>query len=176
MDEEDHMLVRLMERLPLPPLRRRNDTSASLVEFVDLLVVLLKSGRTTHQSFECIARWGDGEVSRVAERVLQRCERGERLADATSELITVFGSAAVGIANTLAAAERDGLPIAPVLDRLVGEAHSERRRQAQIDAAKLPIKLAFPLVACVLPSFVALTVVPILIGALSSLTLGPPTG
>ncbi|MFM7093188.1 MAG: hypothetical protein ACKOYL_01325, partial [Actinomycetota bacterium] len=98
------MLVRLIKRLPLPPLRQRNDTSASLVEFVDLLVVLLKSGRTTHQSFECITRWGDGDVSLVAERVLQRCERGERLADATSELITVFGSAAVGIANTLAAA------------------------------------------------------------------------
>lgn len=170
------MLVRLIERLPMQLFRRRDDKSASLVEFVDLLVVLLKSGRTTHQSFECIARWSEGDVRRVAERVLQRCDQGERLADATGELIAVFGSAAVGIANTLASAERDGLPIAPVLDRLVGEAHSERRRQAQIDAAKLPIKLAFPLVACVLPSFVALTVVPILIGALSSLTLGPPTG
>jgi tight adherence protein C len=175
-DEEDHVLVRLIESLRLPTLRRRSDPSASLVEFVDLLVVLLKSGRTTHQSLECVARWGAGDVRGVAERVLDRCQQGERLADATSELIAAFGSAAVGIANTLAAAERDGLPIAPVLDRLVGEAHAERRRQAQVDAAKLPIKLAFPLVACVLPSFVALTVVPILIGALSSLTIGPPIG
>jgi tight adherence protein C len=170
------MLVRLIERLPVTSLRRRPDTSAHLVEFVDLLVVLLKSGRTTHQALECIARWGEGNVGRVAERVLHRCENGERLADATGELIMAFGSAAVGIANTLAAGERDGLPLAPVLDRLVGEAHAERRRLAQIDAAKLPIKLAFPLVTCVLPSFVALTVVPILIGALSSLTLGPLPG
>ena len=170
------MLVRLIERLPMPLLRRRPNTSASLVEFVDLLVVLLKSGRTTHQAFGCIARWGQDDVRRAAERVLLRCEAGERLADATGELITVFGSAAVGIANTLAAAARDGLPVAPVLDRLVGEAHAERRRLAQIDAAKLPIRLAFPLVTCVLPSFVALTVVPILIGALSSLTLGPLPG
>jgi tight adherence protein C len=175
-DEEDHMLVRLIERLPMPSLRRRPDMSASLVEFVDLLVVLLKSGRTTHQALDCITRWGEHDVRRVAERVLLRCEAGERLADATGELITVFGSAAVGIANTLAAAERDGLPVAPVLDRLVGESHAERRRLAQIDAAKLPIKLAFPLVTCVLPSFVALTVVPILIGALSSLTIGPLPG
>ena len=35
MDEEDHMFVRLIERLPLPVLRRRNDNSASLVEFVE---------------------------------------------------------------------------------------------------------------------------------------------
>lgn len=171
------MFVRLIARLPVPSFGPRADTTTtSLVEFVDLIVVLLKSGRTTHQSLDCIQRWGTGDVRLAATRVLARCDGGERLADALGELLNVFGSAAVGIANTLAAAERDGLPIAPVLDRLVGEAHAERRRQAQIDASKLPIKLAFPLVVCVLPSFIALTVVPILIGALSSLTLGPLAG
>lgn len=171
------MLVRLIARIPTSRLRRRNTaTNSSLVEFVDLIVVLLKSGRTTRQSLDCIGHWGTGDVANAAQRVILRCDSGERLADALGELLTVFGSPAVGIANTLAAAERDGLPIAPVLDRLVGEAHAERRRQAQVDASKLPIKLAFPLVACVLPSFVALTIVPILIGALSSLTLGPLAG
>ena len=170
------MLVRLIERLPMPVTRRRTDNSAALVEMIDLLVVLLKSGRTTHQSLDCVARWGTGDLRDCATRMIRRCENGERLSDAMGELIVVFGSPAVGVANTLATAERDGLPISPVLDRLVGEAHAERRRRAQADAAKLPVKLAFPLVACVLPSFVALTVVPILIGALSSLTIGPFTG
>lgn len=151
---------------------RHRRESEAFVEFVDLLVVLLKSGRTTHQSLECIVRFGHGEVQRAAVSVLRRYDSGERLADALSELLTLFGASAVGVANCLAAAERDGLPIAPVLDRLISEAHAERRRSAQADAAKLPVKLAFPLVVCVLPSFVALTVVPILIGALSSLNLG----
>lgn len=171
------MFVRLIAQIPAPKLRGRGaPTNSSLVEFVDLIVVLLKSGRTTRQALDCIRRWGTGDVANAAQRVIVRCDSGERLADALGELLAVFGSPAVGIANTLAAAERDGLPIAPVLDRLVGEAHAERRRQAQVDASKLPIKLAFPLVACVLPSFVALTIVPILIGALSSLTLGPLAG
>lgn len=171
------MFLRLIARLPLPTIRSRaSAATTALVEFVDLVVVLLKSGRTTHQALDCVRRWGTGDVSVAAQKILARCDAGERLADALGELLTVFGSPAVGIANTLAAAERDGLPIAPVLDRLVGEAHAERRRQAQVDASKLPIKLAFPLVTCVLPSFVALTVVPILIGALSSLTLGPLAG
>ena len=159
------MLVRMIRN------NNRNN-STSFVEFVDLLVVLLKSGRTTHQSLEAIARLDDGELRRAAEGVLRRYHDGERLADALSDLLTTFGASAVGIASCLAAAERDGLPIAPVLDRLISEAHAERRRSAQSDAAKLPVKLAFPLVVCVLPSFVALTVVPILIGALSSLNLG----
>lgn len=168
------MFVRLINRLPILAWRRTTYASAALVEFVDLLVVLLKSGRTSHQALDCIARWGSDDVQRAAVRILDRCATGERLADALGELIVVFGAPAVGIANTLSTTERDGLPVATVLDRLVSEAHAERRRQAQIDAAKLPIKLAFPLVACVLPSFVALTVVPILIGALSSLNVKGP--
>jgi len=153
-------------------IRRGIASSTAFVEFVDLLVVLLKSGRTTHQSIEALTRLGDADVRIAAERIMRRCNAGERLADAVAELIDLFGSPAVGIANCLSSAERDGLPIAPVLDRLIGEAHAERRRQAHTEAAKLPVKLAFPLVLCVLPSFVALTVVPILIGALSSLDLG----
>lgn len=159
------MLLRLIR-----PSRR--DDSTSFVEFVDLLVVLLKSGRTTHQALELIEQLSNGDVQRAARGVLGRYAGGERLADALSDLLTSFGASAVGIANCLAASERDGLPIASVLDRLISEAHAERRRSAQSDAAKLPVKLAFPLVLCVLPSFVALTVVPILIGALSSLNFG----
>ncbi len=152
--------------------RRSVASSTAFVEFVDLLVVLLKSGRTTHQSLETMTRLGDSEVRSVAAKIVARCDSGERLCDAVGELIDLFGSPAVGIANCLSSAERDGLPIAPVLDRLISESHAERRRQAHTEAAKLPVKLAFPLVLCVLPSFVALTVVPILIGALSSLNLG----
>ena len=81
--------------------------------------------------------------------------------------------AGMGVANTLAAGERDGLPLAPMLERLAQEAHAERRRAAQVDASKIPVRLAFPLVFCVLPSFVALTIVPILVGAISSLTVNP---
>ena len=164
------MFIRLNGRLSVFARGRTTRASVALVEFVDLLVVLLKSGRTSHQALDCIARWGSDDVQQTAVRILDRCAVGERLADALGELLVVFGAPAVGIANTLSAAERDGLPITAVLDRLVSEAHAERRRQAQIEAAKLPIKLAFPLVTCVLPSFVLLTIVPILIGALSSLT------
>ena len=164
--------MRLNGHFTLPG-RLRRDPDAGFVEFVDLLVVLLKSGRTIHQSFDCIARWSTGNVNTAARRVMSRCELGERLADAVGSLVGVFGPAAVGCANCLAAAERDGLPLAPVLERLVADGHAERRRRAQAEASKLPVKLAFPLVVCVLPSFVALTIVPILIGAIGSLSVGP---
>ena len=149
------------------------DSSGALVEFVDLVVVLLKSGRTTHQTLRSLAQWGPPNVRSAAKAIVGRQETGERLVDALPLLHQYFGMAGMGVANTLAAGERDGLPLAPMLERLAQEAHAERRRAAQVDASKIPVRLAFPLVFCVLPSFVALTIVPILVGAISSLTVNP---
>ena len=150
-----------------------HDSSGALVEFVDLVVVLLKSGRTTHQAMTSLAQWGPPSVRGTAREIVGRQETGERLVDALPLLHQHFGMAGMGVANTLAAGERDGLPLAPMLERLAQEAHAERRRAAQVDAAKIPVRLAFPLVFCILPSFVALTIVPIVVGALSSLTITP---
>ena len=57
----------------------------------------------------------------------------------------------------------------PVLDRLADDIRAERRRRAERQARTLPIKLAFPLVVCTLPSFVLLAIVPALLGAVSTL-------
>ena len=161
-----------MIRLALPRRTgsRRERQADGFVEMVDLLVVLLKSGRTVRQAFGCIAEWGSGHASRAAGDLLRRCDDGMRLVDALPALTDTFGATAVSVVNVLAAAERDGLPLAPVLERLVHEAHAERRRLAQAQAAQLPVRLAFPLVLCILPSFVALTVIPIFVGALSTLS------
>ena len=80
-----------------------------------------------------------------------------------------LGPCALTLADGLAAADRDGLPLAPVLDRLADEARQHRRRQADTLARQLPVRLSLPLVLCTLPSFVLLAVAPLLLAALSSL-------
>ena len=143
----------------------------AFIDFIDLLVVLLKSGNSTHRAFLAMSQWAQPAVRNAVADVLTTSETNTRFVDALPLLISYFGNGATGVVNALAASERDGLPLAPLLERLSHEAHCERRRIAQEDAAKLPIRMAFPLVLCVLPSFVTLSIVPILIGALSSLTL-----
>ena len=69
----------------------------------------------------------------------------------------------------IATSDRYGLPLGPVLDQLTTEARDSRRRLDQAAARKLPVRLSFPLVACTLPSFVLLAIVPAVIAALSSL-------
>ena len=71
-------------------------------------------------------------------------------------------------------ADRDGLPLAPVLDRLAAEARAARRRAGEAAARRLPVRLTFPLVICTLPSFVLLAIAPAVLGALSTLRADAP--
>ncbi len=74
----------------------------------------------------------------------------------------------------MSAAVRDGLPLAPVLDRLTDEAVDARRRHGEAAARRLPVRLSFPLVVCTLPSFVLLAIAPAVLRAISSLQGSTP--
>jgi hypothetical protein len=52
-----------------------------------------------------------------------------------------------------------------------GELRLQRRRQLEITARRIPIRLLFPLALGVLPAFVLLTVVPLLVTSLEGLSL-----
>jgi pilus assembly protein TadC len=96
-------------------------------------------------------------------------QAGARFADSLTQLAATIGPIAQPLVDSLAAADRYGLPLAPVLERLSFEARQQRRRDTDASARELPVRLAMPLVLCTLPSFVLLAIVPLLLGALSSL-------
>jgi pilus assembly protein TadC len=94
---------------------------------------------------------------------------GERFADALITLPMCLGAVAQPLADALSLCDRYGAPLAPILDRLADEARAQRRRNADIAARQLPIRLSFPLVLLTLPSYVLLTIVPLMAGTISSL-------
>ena len=96
------------------------------------------------------------------------------LADALPAFVDMLGHEATVFVDALATADRYGLSLAPVLDRLADDIRAERRRRAEAQARTLPVKLAFPLVMCTLPSFVLLAIVPALLGAVSTLRGSAP--
>ena len=57
----------------------------------------------------------------------------------------------------------------PALERTSLELRLDRRRAAELDARRVPVRLLAPLVTCVLPAFGLLTVVPLLAASLDAL-------
>lgn len=150
-------------------MRRRHTPVAGWPEAIELVILAVRSGATPLAAIEAAAEHGPGTVGDAFGEVAHRVRRGRRLADALTALPERLGPEASELADSIAAAERYGLPIEPVLDRLAAEARAERRRRADIEARALPVRLSFPLVVCTLPAFVLLAIVPAVLGALATL-------
>lgn len=142
-------------------------------ELVDLLVLTIGAGCSPRQAFAVLVDVAPPVLRAGVQAVARSSASGERFADSVARLREPppvgFGPIAQPLTDALALADRHGTPLPPILDRLATEAREQRRRQSDIAARQLPIKLAFPLVGCTLPSFVLLTIVPLMAGTFSSL-------
>jgi len=149
--------------------RSRRRIAADFPDALDLLVLSIRAGYLPSQAAVEIAPFLTGGVRHAFDAVGCAMQQGLRFADALSGLSAELGPVAEPLVDSLSAADRYGLPLAPVLERLSLEARQQRRRDSDAAARELPVRLAIPLVLCTLPSFVLLAIVPLLLGALSSL-------
>ncbi|MEQ1700282.1 MAG: type II secretion system F family protein [Ilumatobacteraceae bacterium] len=136
---------------------------------LDAIVLAARAGHLPVAALQAAAAHAPPPIAATFIAVAARARDGDRFADALAVLPARLGPLAAPLADSLAAADRDGLPLAPVLDRLAEEARQRRRRQADALARQLPVRMSLPLALCTLPSFVLLAIVPLLLAALSSL-------
>lgn len=162
----------------VPVLRARRRARAvvdelrrTLPEAVDLVALAVGAGLTVAQAVGAVADRHDGPVGQALARATADAARGRRLADALDTAAARLGADARPLFAALAASERYGAPLGDALDRLATDGRADRRRRAEEAARRVPVKLLFPLVLCVLPAFGLLTVAPMLAGALGSLRL-----
>jgi tight adherence protein C len=149
--------------------RQATDVLDSLPEAVDLLALAVGAGLTVPLAAAAVGRRGTGPVAGGLARVAAEAANGRRCSDALDDLPTHLGEPVRPLVNVLVAADRYGAPLGPSLERLALEVRDDRRRRAEEAARRVPVKLLFPLVCCVLPAFALLTVVPMLAGAFGAL-------
>lgn len=137
---------------------------------IELIVLAVRAGHVPAAAVAAVMPHLPATVQRAFEEVTARTTAGARFADALSALTEQLGPMAAPLVDSFAAADRYGLPLAPVLDRLADEARRQRRRQADTLARQLPVRMSVPLVLCTLPSFVFLAIVPLLLAALLSVS------
>lgn len=151
--------------------RRREEILRSLPEVVDLFRVAVGAGLTVSLASEAVARRVRGPLGGALGTALDEVALGRRLGDALADIPTRTDEATRPLIAALVASDRYGAPLSEALGRLAAEVRADRRRRAEEAARKVPVKLLFPLVGCVLPAFALLTVAPLIAGAVSALRL-----
>jgi tight adherence protein C len=131
---------------------RQGEIERGLADALDQITVCVESGL----SFEAaVARVADGKGPLADELVhlLQDIQIGMPRAQALSNLLARTDVPDVrSFVNAFNNAERYGIPIAQVLRTQSNELRDKRRQRAEERAMKIPVKLTFPLVLCILPA------------------------
>jgi tight adherence protein C len=156
-------------------IRREQDrlkrVEKTLPEAIDLLALVVSAGVPPRGAMTMAAPRCPSPHREAWFDVIARVEAGQAFTDALETITATLGAPARPMVSALLAAERDGVALAPALDRCGAEAHRRRRVRAEEAARRVPVLMLFPLVCCVLPAFGLLTVVPLLAGSVADLRL-----
>ena len=144
----------------------RKKSTAEIAELIDTLLVLIRAGHSPVAAVAQLHNWVADDLKNDFYRAHTELLSGQRFVDVMKNLRDQLGPGFYPICDILVSADRDGLPITSVLDQLSFHAHQERRRLREVEAKELPVRLLFPLVCCILPSFVLLAMLPLLINSL----------
>jgi tight adherence protein C len=125
---------------------------AELSDVIDQLSMMVQAGLGVDAAMARAARSGSGplaeELTRVGNDVRVGVERSVALANLADRVDVPELKSFVA---ALAQAERLGVPVSQTLQIQAAEMRLKRRQFAEEQAMKLPVKLLFPLVFCILP-------------------------
>ncbi len=157
--------ARRLQRAEVAAVRR------ALPDTVDLLRLTTTAGFSLALSHPLVAQHDLGRVGGALRAASQATDRGVARADALVAALSPLGERARALADVLGDHLRYGVPLLPGLDRIGLELRLDRRRAAELEARRVPVRLLGPLVTCTLPAFALLTVVPLLVASLEALPL-----
>ena len=149
--------------------REQAEIIDELPEAIDLLRLAVSSGLNVHLAVAAVGERLDGPVGLGLAGAVQRTHTGMRLADALDPLPETVGEPVRPLVRVLVDGDRYGTELEPALEQLSADSRLLRRRHAEEQARRLPLRLLLPLVACILPAFILLTLAPVLAETLTVL-------
>lgn len=142
--------------------RRQARLAAELPQVCDLLVVCLEAGLPLRVAAEVVAEGLEGPMAERLAEVAAKSRLGVAEERAWEELAA--DPALAGLARELARAAGSGMALASRLRALGLDASREAFASAETRAKKVGVQSVLPLMACFLPAFVLLGVLPIVGG------------
>jgi len=148
---------------------RQQEIRRTLPDIMDTLVVTVEAGLGLEAALAQVVRNGRGPMAGEFARVLHEMQIGRPRVDALREMgartsvaeLKTFASAVVQ-ASTL------GIPLANVLRQQAAEMRVRRRQRAEELAQKVPVKILFPMIICLLPALFVVVLGPGLIKLLAA--------
>ena len=148
---------------------RRAQVRKDLPDALDLLTITVEAGLAFDAALTQVSRNTDGPLSEEFTRVLQEMQigksRGEALT-AVSERVDI--PELNSFVTAVVQADVLGIPIATVLRIQAKEMRTKRSQRAEESAMKVPVKILFPLIFCIMPALFVVIMGPAGIGIFRS--------
>jgi tight adherence protein C len=133
--------------------RRQQRLAISLPEALDLLTICVEAGLGFDAALAQVARNLNGPLAEELARVLQEMQIGKARAEAMRAMAYRSNVPELrAFASALTQSSELGIPVANVLREQAKEMRVRRRQRAEAQAQKVPVKITFPLIGCLLPA------------------------
>lgn len=150
----DGVLDRLAERRSLAIRLEVADT-------IDQLSMMVRAGLGIDAAIARVARTGTGPLAEEFARVVQDMRVGAPRVVALTNMSERTGANELrSFTAALAQAEQLGVPVATTLELQADELRVRRHQLAEEQAMKLPVKILFPMVLCLLPVLLIVLLAP----------------
>lgn len=149
-------------------MKEQTEMTKGLPVTIDLLAAALSSGATVHSAVRAVASCTSGPMSAQLSRV----DAALALGADTREAWRVWQDPAplAEVAAAITRAMRTGAPLADVLSRMADDLRREHVLRVEVAARRAGVRAVAPLVACFLPAFVLVGVVPVVASLAMSIT------
>ena len=132
---------------------RSDSIRKALPDSIDLLTVSVESGLAFDAAVDQVARNTDGALAEEFARVLKEIQIGSSRSEAMRSLAERTDVEDLRVfLNSMIQADKLGIPIADVLRVQASEIRLKRTQRIEEQAMKLPVKLIFPVMFCIMPA------------------------
>jgi tight adherence protein C len=132
---------------------RAGQTQRDLPDALDLLTISVEAGLGFDAALSQVARNTHGPLAQELARVLQEMQLGAGRSEALRSLAQRSSLPELkGFVTSMVQADAFGIPIGRVLRVQGKEMRDKRRQRAEEMAQKVPVKILFPLIFCILPT------------------------
>lgn len=132
---------------------RQAEIQRELPDTLDQMTIAVEAGLGFDSAMARSARAGTGPLAEELTRTLQEVQLGVSRSQSLRQLMDRTDVPDLRhFVLALIQAENYGIPVADVLRTQAAELRTKRRQRAEEHAMKIPVKIVFPLVLCILPA------------------------